>query len=70
MTLQELIDDILIVNWIAPPPPDANVEQYESKIHELIRWEIDIYKYFEHERLMKLNDFYGYYERRETNVPF
>lgn len=67
--LHDVIDDLLIGDWIATPKPPTP-EGYREALKECICANNKIAIYLEHQRLIKLNeDFYGPTHRDET-IPF
>lgn len=65
----EEIDNFLLVNWIAPPFK-LTPEGYRKALQELCYAEQGIGVYFEHQRLIKLNeDFYGPAFKEESVEP-
>jgi len=65
----DAIDDMLICDWIAPPFT-WSPEEYRNAINKLVCSHADRAIYFEHQRLIKLNeDFYGP-AFKENDVPF
>lgn len=67
--LHDVVDDLLIGDWVNPPNPPTS-EGYRAALNECICVNNKIAIYFEHQRLIKLNeDFYGP-AFKETDVPF
>lgn len=63
------IDDVFIVNWVKEPF-SYSAEEYMKALAELHKVWNDEAIYFEHQRLIKLNeDFYGPVHKEE-DVPF
>ncbi len=63
------IDDFLICNWCIAPH-DWEPDAYRKALHELCMNEQKLAIYFEHQRLIKLNeDFYGPTHKEEP-PPF
>jgi len=68
--LPTMLEDMCMCSEVVPPPDPTDVDGWWRALKKVIRQEIEIAIYFEHQRLIKLNeDFYGP-AHRDEDVPF